>query len=184
VVIAAGDLAGVDHQRRGDRVQGLDHPDPGDRPLDLLAERVGVGDREGGRHAPGEVERVGHVDQDLALQVGPAGLAEGVERARPGGGVDDQVGVGSRLGEAAQGDLGMPLMPCRERLLLHGTRLGAGQQGGDVAGAEHRVVAQRGQLGGQGLPDHATAENGDLHGGNLLCVVMAQLAFDGNGVTR
>jgi len=74
-----------------------------------------------------------HVDQDLAVQVGLAGLAEGFERARPGGGVDDQVGVGRRLGEAAQGDLGMPLVPCRERLLLHGARIGAGQQGGGVA---------------------------------------------------
>ena len=49
-----------------------------------------------------EVERVGEVDEDLALDVGRVGGAEGVKRGRSRGGVHEQLAEGGGVGEAAR----------------------------------------------------------------------------------
>ena len=108
----AGHPPGAHHHLAVHRVQRLDHPGGGERPLDLLAEAVGVHRVQRGRHAAAVVQRVGHVDEHLP---GQGWLAGGHERGhgRPaGGGVDQQLRKGGGLGEAQQahaGVLGLPL---------------------------------------------------------------------------
>ena len=66
----------------------------------------------------GEVERVGHVNQDLAVEVrGPCGL-ERLDAGRPRGAVEYQLGEAGGLGEgpgrgAGAGGPGPGLRPCR-----------------------------------------------------------------------
>ena len=76
---------------RGDRVEGLDHVGVRVGALDLLGERVVVGDRERRREALAEVERVGDVPQRLAGEVLGAGRVERLERGGARRGIDDDV---------------------------------------------------------------------------------------------
>src|SRR5215213_5502711 len=68
-VVGLSELSGVDHEVSVHVVQGFDHLRLGEPPLDLLSEGVGIRHRERGRHTLREVQRVGDVYEDLAVQV-------------------------------------------------------------------------------------------------------------------
>ena len=102
--LAAAGQPWVDHQRVVDGVEGLHDACAGDRALDRLAAGVGVADGER-RAAAGEVERVRHVDDELAGEVLRAG---GGDRLLDGGASrrqhHDLAGLGGG-GEGADGDV-------------------------------------------------------------------------------
>jgi O-acetylserine/cysteine efflux transporter len=169
-VVAFGELTGVGHQQGVHGVEGLDHPEVGEGALDALAEGVGVGDQQRGGHALGEVEGVGQVDQDLAVEVGLAGQPQGVNAGRSGGGVDEQLAMGGRVGEAAHLHVSVLGVPGRERRVAVAVRLLTGQGGRRVPGADHHLVPRLGQLGREDLADHARAKNTDPHTAPFPCV--------------
>jgi len=98
--VIAGDAARVDHHRGVDRVERLDDPRRRHRALNPLGEAVGrVGEH---RRSPArEVERVGHVDHELAIEVLRAGR-DGIDRTGTGGAVEHHLAVRGGVGK---GDL-------------------------------------------------------------------------------
>ena len=160
---SCAEVLGVDHQGGVEGVEGLDDAGLREGALDLLAERVGVLDEQGGRQAGREVERVGDVEEDLAGEVVGAGQLERRDGAVPAGRVDDELSTCGGVGKGGQAGGRVGLEPGTERRVTHAVRLSAATAGLGVAGADDDVVAELEEAGGEGLADHAGAEDCDLH---------------------
>ena len=64
-VVAAADRLGIDHHRRADRVERLDHLQVGERGLNLLGQAALLAGQHGGWHPLAVIELVRDVDEDL-----------------------------------------------------------------------------------------------------------------------
>ena len=95
--VVAGHARRIDHHGAVHRVQRLDDQRLGERPLDLLAQAVGVADEEARREPRGEVERHGDVGDDLARQMLGPDRCERIERADPRRAVDEHLACGARI---------------------------------------------------------------------------------------
>jgi hypothetical protein len=107
--------------------------------------------------ALGRVERIADLDDDLASKVRRACLTEGGERMLAIGAVEDDLAECGRLGEGA--DLGLAshaAKPC-----LAGIAVGR-------ARTHHDPVTDLHKSGGDGVADHAGAEDCDPHDGSPL----------------
>ena len=122
----------------------------GEFALDHLAERIGVLNEEARREAGGKIERQRDVDEDLAVEVLGAGLAQHLDRHVAAGALDDHLAV--RGGVAERSRLAAGAFGEAEDLLVVG-----------AAGAHHHVVAERDELCADRLTDFAGSENPDLH---------------------
>ena len=123
--------------------------------------------RVGGKPG-GEVERIGDVDQDLAVQVLRAGERQDVQRSGAAGGIDDELGTGGGIGEAWRGrrpGAGRPLGVGR---VAHLVGVGVRERGLGVAGADADAVAELVEPAGEGAADRAGAEDCDVHGALLV----------------
>jgi hypothetical protein len=122
------------------------------RTLDLLTERVGVAHRQEGRHAPGKIERIGYIDEDLATQSIAARKLERGQRAGSRSAVEDDVGCCSGV---------------RERALRAAPTSGAHPLNRFLAVARPRshdhVVAERDQLAPDRPADHPRAKDCNVH---------------------
>ena len=112
----------------------------------------------------GKVQCVGQVEDDLALEVLGAGGRQSTERRHSGGRIDDQVGMLGGGGEGRQRDPGVLRLPDAERRGPQLARRGASAGRLRITRADGHVVVKLVQPAGQGLTDHACAQNGDLHG--------------------
>jgi hypothetical protein len=99
-VVASRDERRICHHERVHRVKCLHDLDRREPTLDLLAERLGVRDEQGRRHATRGVQRVGDVDQDLAVEVRLTRRAQGLERGSSVRRVDHELAVLGGLSEA------------------------------------------------------------------------------------
>src|SRR5664280_2633273 len=169
-VVAVGNGLRVDHQRRRQRVESLDDLQLVERGLDLLTQRIGVLDEQGGRKALRGIEGVGDVKENPARQVLPAGRLQHGDRHVARGGVDDHLGAGGRLGEGRERDVGVSGRPRRVGRVAHAVGRRARHRRGNVAGADGHVVTQLGQPTRLGLTDHPGAQHCDLHRGCSLQV--------------
>jgi hypothetical protein len=68
-VVIARHERGIDHHFAVHRIERLDDLGLRERPLNLLAERIGVADRKGRRRSMREVKRIGDVDQNLSFEI-------------------------------------------------------------------------------------------------------------------
>ena len=91
-MVTVADHARVDHESAPHRVEGLHHLHIGKRPLDLFAQRVEIAERrhESRRHTAGEVERIGHIDEDLPVECG-SGEFQSIEAGFAFGAVEDDL---------------------------------------------------------------------------------------------
>ncbi len=154
----------VHHQVGVEGVQGLDDLGLGERPLHLLAERVGVLDEQAGREPLREVERVRDVHQRLPGQVLGAGQGEHLEGGGTRARVDHELRTGGGVGVGRERHVRVVGVPRGERRGAHGVGLGAGQRVLRVPGPDDDGVAELVEPAGDRAADGAGAEDCDVHG--------------------
>ena len=76
-------LPRVYHQAGRYRVEGFNYFHPRRLSLDLLTQRVSVAHCQRWRHAARKMQRIGEIDQDLAIEIFIAYLVQGVTEPVP-----------------------------------------------------------------------------------------------------
>ncbi len=162
-VVVAGHPRRVDHHLGVGGVERLDHSGARELALELLGEGVGVDHGESGRQPPGQVQRLGHIENDLAVERLGANAPESLQRDAACRGVDDELGACGGVGHGGQADIGVLAPPLGEGRGAHLVGLGAGERGLDVTGADGDLVTGFGELGGEDAPHHSGADDCDSH---------------------
>lgn len=151
-VMISRELRRVDHHDAVHGVQCLDDSCLRKLPLDLLAQRVGVADRERRGKSVREVERVRDVDDDLPVQVVRARHPERFQRSRSRGAVEDDFAERRSVGERADRCVLSRSARPFDRLRIVGG-----------AGTHHYSMAEFRKRRSYGLADDAGAEDCDVH---------------------